>query len=81
MDAKESYSSIDLIGKAVEQEAGKLKLDVYAMSSFHDLVVLVKEQIKQTLQQENIPEDSKVIVVKQFLEIIRDEAGMRLQIK
>ncbi|MBV5346659.1 hypothetical protein JZU46_00280 [bacterium] len=74
--------TLDLVEKSVAKEVTKLKLDSLELQSFNDLLVIVKEQIKVTINTNNIVDVSaQLVVVKDIIQIVHDSAAARLNLK
>lgn len=72
--------TIPILDAAVAKEVAKLNLDPITKQSFNDLVTLIKAEISSRLKVPNLGESEKLIVVKQFIQIVHDSAAARLEI-
>ena len=61
-----------------DKEIDKLNLDPLTRQSARDLVALIKAQIMQQLNVQGPPQSTKMLVVKQIVQIVHDTAAARI---
>ena len=71
-------TSPSMLEPVLDKEIDKLNLDPLTRQSARDLIALIKAQIMQQLNIEGPPPSTKMLVVKQIVQIVHDTAAARI---
>ena len=73
-----AVTSPSMLEPVLDKEIDKLNLDPLTRQSARDLVALIKAQIMQQLNVQGPPPSTKMLVVKQIVQIVHDTAAARI---